>query len=433
MDNSRKKSSEILALRLGHVRELLGKLNVVVSLVHEQNEQKRDILISLARQEVLTELKSRLQQLHVADIAHIIENLSPDERGIVWQEIKTERTGDILLELNDAVREQIINQLPEPALLAVLKYLDADDLAYLSDDIPLHIVEQALKDCTEYEREFYRTSVTFDEDSVGHLMTHMMVSVHEKDSLEDVLAKLRNLEEYPSHLDKLFVLDQRGVFRGLLLIQNLLRNTLDKRVQNVMTTEAVVFSPEENARTAARAFERYDLISAPVLNERGKLIGRLTVDAMMDYERDKAGEEMLAMAGLGKTEDLFQTIRTGVRNRSFWVFMNVLTALVASRIVGIFEDTIAQVVALAALMPVVASVGGNTGNQTSALMIRSLALGQLNKQNLFLMIRKELGINLVNGVLLGLVVALFAYVIYHNLKLSLVIGIAMLMNLMIAA
>lgn len=432
MSDTPKTTDQILTHQLEHIRELLNKVNVVVSLAHSQAQQRGDILENLARHHVLAELKNRIQHLHVADIAYIITNLSPDDRMLLWQQIRVTRAGDVLLELDEEIREQIITQLPETALLALLEHLDADDLAYLADEIPQTILEQALHTLSESDRQFFATSVAFGEDSVGHLMTHSFVSVRENQTLEQVLLMLRSLADYPSHLDKLFVLDQRGVFRGLLPLQTLLRNAPEKRVQDLMITEAVIFNPHDNTRDAVQAFERYDLISAPVINERGKLIGRLTVDDIMDYQRSQADEDMLALAGLSRKEDLFVTIRAGVRNRSVWVLINVITALIASRVIGVFEDTIAQVVALAALMPIVASVGGNTGNQTTALMIRFLTMGQLNRQNMLLMIRKELGITLVNGLLLGTGVGFFAYLFYLNLTLAIVIAVAMLLNLLIA-
>lgn len=432
MSDASKTTDQILTHQLEHIRELLNKVNVVVSLAHSQAQQRGDILENLARHHVLAELKGRLQHLHVADIAYIITNLAPDDRMLLWQQIRVSRAGDVLLELDEGIREQIIEQLSQTELLAALEHLDADDLAYLADEIPQPILEQALHALSETERQFFATSVTFGEDSVGHLMTHSFVAVRDNQTLEQVLLLLRTIEEYPSHLDKLFVLDQRGVFRGLLPMQTLLRHAPDRHVHELMVTEAVIFHPQDNARDAAQAFERYDLISAPVISDRGKLIGRLTVDDIMDYQRDKADEDMLALAGLSRQEDLFVTIRAGVHNRSVWVFINVLTALIASRVIGLFEHTIAQVVALAALMPIVASVGGNTGNQTTALMIRFLTTGQLNRQNMLLMMRKELGITFVNGILLGSGVGFFAYLFYLNLTLAVVVAAAMLLNLLIA-
>lgn len=433
MSDSQKTTDKILTQQLDHIRELLNKVNVVVSLAHSQVQQRGDILENLARHQILAELKSWVQRLHAADIAYLITNLAPDDRMLLWQQIKTSRAGDVLLELDEAIRKQFIMQTAESELLAMLEQLDADDLAYLADEIPQAILEQALKTLSESERQFFATSVTFGEDSVGHLMTHSFVAVRDNQSLEQVLLMLRSLEDYPSHLDKLFVLDQRGVFRGLLPIQILLRNPPEKRVQDLTITDAVIFHPNDSARDAASAFERYDLISAPVLNERGKLIGRLTVDDIMDYQHNKADEEMLALAGLSRQEDLFVTIREGVRNRGAWLMINVFTALVASRVIGAFEGTIAHVVALATLMPIVASVGGNTGNQTTALMIRYLGMGQLDRQNMRLMARKEIGITIVIGLLLGSVAGLFAYLIYFNLKLTIVLGVAMLLNLLIAS
>lgn len=433
MRDTHKTTDKILTQQLDHVRELLNKVNVVVSLAHSQVQQRGEILENLARQQMLAELKNWVQRLHAADIAYIIGNLTPDDRILLWQQLKSSLAGDVLLELDETIRKQIIAQTGETELLSILVHLDADDLAYLADELPQALLGQALKTLSESERQFFATSVTFSEDSVGHLMTHSFMAVRDNQSLEQVLLMLRELEDYPSHLDKLFVLDQRGVFRGLLPIQTLLRNPPDKRVQDLTVIDAVIFHPNDNARDAAQAFERYDLISAPVLNERGKLIGRLTVDDIMDYQRNKADEEMLALAGLSRQEDLFVTIREGVRNRSVWLMINVFTALVASRVIGAFEGTIAHVVALATLMPIVASVGGNTGNQTTALMIRSLGLRQMDRQNLRLMARKELGITIVIGLLLGSVAGLFAFLIYFNFKLAIVLGTAMLLNLLIAS
>lgn len=433
MSDPQKTTDKILTQQLDHLRELLNKVNVVVSLAHSQVQQRGDILENLARHQILAELKSWVQRLHAADIAYLITNLAPEDRLLLWQQIKTSRAGDVLLELDETIRKQIIAQTAEPELLAMLEQLDADDLAYLADEIPQPILEQALKTLSESERQFFATSVTFSEDSVGHLMTHSFVAVRDNQSLEQVLLMLRGLDDYPSHLDKLFVLDQRGVFRGLLPIQVLLRNSPEKRVHDLTITDAVIFHPNDSARDAASAFERYDLISAPVLSERGKLIGRLTVDDIMDYQHTKTDEEMLALAGLSRQEDLFVTIREGVRNRGAWLMINVFTALVASRVIGAFEGTIAHVVALATLMPIVASVGGNTGNQTTALMIRFLGMGQADRQNMLLMARKEMGITIVIGLLLGSVAGLFAYLIYFNLKLTVVLGVAMLLNLLIAS
>jgi magnesium transporter len=200
-----------------------------------------------------------------------------------------------------------------------------------------------------------------------------------------------------------------------------------------MATDVVRFRADDSAQDAAQAFERYDLVSAPVVNDRGKLAGRLTVDVMMDYLRQRTSDELLKIAGLSREEDIFLTIWSSARNRWAWLSINLFTAFVASRVIGLFEASITQLVALAALMPIVASVGGNTGNQTTALVIRAITMGQLTVGNVAQLIRKELGISVLNGVLFGIVVALFAILLYHNLALGLVIASAMLLNLTLAA
>jgi magnesium transporter len=216
-------------------------------------------------------------------------------------------------------------------------------------------------------------------------------------------------------------------------VQTLLLGDPAAIVRDVMATDVVRFLPEDDAREAAQAFERYDLVSAPVLNERGKLMGRLTVDIVMDYIREESADEVLGLVGLSGAEDLYAPVWQSARNRWLWLSLNLITAFVASRVIGLFEDTIAQIVALAALMPIVASIGGNTGNQTTALIIRGLAMGQVDRSTTAHLLRKELGVGLLNGVMLGSLVGLFALAFYHNASLGLVIAAAVVLNLAIAA
>ena len=200
-----------------------------------------------------------------------------------------------------------------------------------------------------------------------------------------------------------------------------------------MAKEVVKFTPDDNASDASKAFERYDLISAPVINNRGKLIGRLTVDIVMDYIRDESVEDVLNMAGVKGEEDLFSPLFDSAKNRGPWLMVNLFTAFIASRVIGLFEDTIVQLVALAALMPIVASIAGNTGNQTTALIIRALSQGQITSENTWLLIKKEISVSMINGLVFGSIVGVFALVLYQDISLSIVIASAMLTTLMIAA
>ena len=229
------------------------------------------------------------------------------------------------------------------------------------------------------------------------------------------------------------MVDARHQLKGVLPLRALLLNDPARRVGELKLTDPVVFGADEAAADAARAFERYDLISAPVVNERSKLLGRLTVDAVVDFIREESEEDALNRAGLRGDEDLFAPIWDSARNRWLWLSVNLCTAFVASRAIGLFENTISQIVALATLMPIVAGIGGNSGNQTTALVVRGLALGEITPDNKGYLVLKELGVGLMNGLVWGATVGLFAYLLYWNLPLGLVMAAAMLLNLLLAA
>jgi magnesium transporter len=427
------KSHDILEQNLEQVRALLAKHRVVEFMVHSQDSPRHELVESLVHRQNLAELRNRLLRLHPADIAYILEALPPEYRLLAWQQVSADRGGEVLLEMSDAVRRPLIEATDPEPLVAALQALDADDLSYIAEDLPEDILQRCLQSLSAEERTWVEAAIRYPEDSVGALMSNVMVTARETDTLAQVLEQLRGLGEMPIHTDKLFVLDRRGLFKGVLTLQAMLLSRPDATVADVMATDVVRFRADDSAQDAAQAFERYDLVSAPVVNDRGKLAGRLTVDVMMDYLRQRTSDELLKIAGLSREEDIFLTIWSSARNRWAWLSINLFTAFVASRVIGLFEASITQLVALAALMPIVASVGGNTGNQTTALVIRAITMGQLTVGNVAQLIRKELGISVLNGVLFGIVVALFAILLYHNLALGLVIASAMLLNLTLAA
>jgi magnesium transporter len=252
-------------------------------------------------------------------------------------------------------------------------------------------------------------------------------------TLKAISSYIRKLSKLPSHTDKLFVVDQDNAVKGVLPLQRLLTHAPSLQVADVMVTDIVMFQTDLDTDEAARAFERYDLISAPVVNKEGKLQGRLCVDNIMDYIREQADEELLIHAGVTEEEDLFSSVWKSARNRWGWLLVNIITAFASTRIIGLFEGVILQLVALASLMPIVAAMGGNTGNQTSMLIIRSLALGQITKSNVHRLIKKELALATINGTLIGLIIGGLSFILYRDLALSAVMSIAMLINLLVAA
>ena len=241
------------------------------------------------------------------------------------------------------------------------------------------------------------------------------------------------LKELPGHTDKLFVVDYEGILKGVLPIKRLLVNDPEKKVADVMASDPVSFHPDEDAYDAAQAFERYDLISAPVVDKNDKLIGRLTIDEMVDLIREESETEVLNMAGLREEEDIFASVWRSLRNRWAWLAVNLITAFIASRVIGLFEGSIEKLVALAALMPIVAGIGGNSGNQTITMIVRAMALDQVNTGNTSRLMRKELAVALINGVVWGGVIGIVAYMLYGSWSLGVVMTAAMTLNLLLAA
>ena len=428
-----KKPQESLQDRLAQVIELLHRHKLVEDLTHRQEGQHHDRVENLVHRQNLAELQRKLEDLHPADIAHILEALPLDERLTVWQLVKAERDGDILLEVSDAVRETLIADMDDHEILAAAKDLDADELADLAPELPRDVVHELMETLDAQQRERVRSALSYEEDQVGALMDFEMVTIREDVSLEVVLRYLRRLKELPGHTDKLFVVDYDGVLKGVLPIKRLLVNDPEKQVGEVMADDPVSFHPDEDGYDAAQAFERYDLISAPVVDKNGKLIGRLTIDEMVDLIREESESEVLNMAGLREEEDIFASVWKSVRNRWAWLAINLVTAFLASRVIGLFEGSIEKLVALAALMPIVAGIGGNSGNQTITMIVRAMALDQVSTGNTARLVRKELGVSLINGILWGGVIGGVAYYLYDSWSLGVVMTAAMTLNLLLAA
>ena len=419
---------------LEQVIELLRKHELAASAAaREETDSRRELVETLVHTLHLTELQKLLDELHPADVAYILEALPVEQRLIVWDLVKAERDGEILLEVSDAVRETLIAHMDEKELVAATEQLDTDEIADLAPDLPREVIQDVFKSLPVEEREQLRAAMSYPEDAVGALMDFDMVEIRDDVTLEVVLRYLRRLDEMPDHTDQLFVVDREARLKGLLPVNRLLVTDPETVVAAVMEKEFIKFHPGEKAQDAATAFERYDLVSAPVVDDRGRLVGRVTVNAVVDYIREETDNEMLSAGGLLEEEDLFASVWKSVRNRWAWLAVNLVTAFIASRVIGLFEHSIAQLVALAALMPIVAGISGNSGNQTITMIVRALALGQISLVNARKLFAKEIGVSLLNGVIWGGVVGLFAFFIYHSWQLGVVMTGAMVLSLMLAA
>jgi magnesium transporter len=380
-----------------------------------------------------SDLRTRLEALHPADIAAILEALPLDERAVVWDLVKADRDGEILVEVSDAVRETLIEAMDRRELVAAAETLEADELADIAPDLPPAVIEEVVQALPLEERERLRAALSYPEGAVGALMDFDHVAVREDVTLEAVTRYLRRLDELPDHTDQLFVVDREQVLKGTLPLARLIVSDLDREVRHVMVAEAVKLHPQDRAEDAAGAFERYDLISATVVDAAGRLTGRLTVNAVVDYIREASAETQLAEAGLRQEEDVFAPVLDSFKNRWAWLAVNLVTAFIASRVIGVFEHSIAQLVALAALMPIVAGIGGNSGNQTITMIVRALALGQIQGTYWTKLLGKELGVALLNGAVWGTLLGAIAYAFYGNVALSGVMALAMMLNLLLAA
>ncbi|MDX9699682.1 MAG: magnesium transporter [Rhodocyclaceae bacterium] len=420
--------------QLREVQELLSRQKLVEDLVHRQDMPRHALVEGLLHKQHLSELQQRLDQLHPADIAFILEALPLEDRLLVWNLVKAERDGEILLEVSDAVRESLIETMDAEELKAAAGSLDADELADLAPDLPPEIMEDVFRSLDSEGREQLQAAMSYPEDTVGALMEFDMVTVREDVTLEVVLRYLRRFDELPDHTDKLFVVDREEHLKGILTIETLLINDPDRLVGDVMRTETVIsFEPGDDADDAAQAFERYDLISAPVVDSEKRVIGRLTVADVVDYIREESEQEILNKAGLREEEDIFASVWDSVKNRWAWLAINMGTAILASRVIGLFEDSIEQLVALAALMPIVAGIGGNSGNQTITMIVRAIAMGQVEQSALKRLMRKEVGVALINGLFWGGILGLLAWWLYGNWALGVVMTSAMTLNLLLAA
>jgi magnesium transporter len=423
---------------LAEVTALLRRHRLVEGLIHEQREHAPQMPGASLEQSTVAKstreaLEQMLARLHPADIAYILEALPRDERLYIWDLVKADRDGDILVEVSDAVRETLISTMDTDELVAATETLPADEIASIAHDLPREVMDDVLQHLPVEEREQLRAAMSFDEDMVGAWMDFEDVQIRADVTLEVVLRYLRRFEQLPPQTDQLFVVDRDERLEGVLPINRLIVSDPERLVRDVMEPPVVTLLHHEDVGNAARAFERYDLVSAAVVDTNGRLVGRVTVDDVLDFVRERSEEEMLAQAGLRGEEDVFASVWKSFQNRWTWLAVNLVTAFIASRVIGIFEGSIQRLVALAALMPIVAGIGGNSGNQTITMIVRALALGQVTREQSRQLIRKELAVSLLNGLIWGGVMGVIAMMLYDQVSLGLVMVLAMTLNLLLAA
>ena len=375
-----------------------------------------------------------VNSLHPAEIAFLIESLPDEEqRAKIWNLVAIERKGETLTHLNDYIRLQFIDSMPTSELVVTTRTMDHDDMADILPDMPDVVSRVLLQSMETQHRERLESVLSYPEDSAGGLMNTDTISIRTDITLETVMRYLRFLGKLPDTTDNLMVVDKQGIYQGVLYLSDLLTNDPEQYVSSVMSTDLHGINASTDQAEVAALFERRDLITAPVVDEDGYLLGRITIDDIVDVIRDEGEHTFMSQAGLSEEDDMFAPVLSSSKRRALWLGINLLTALLASAVIGIFQVTIEKVVALAVLMPIVASMGGIAGSQTLTLVIRGMALGQLSSKNYQSLMIKELSVSFINGLLWALVLAIISGLWFSSEALALVIGIAVVINLVIAA
>ncbi|MEX2165220.1 MAG: magnesium transporter [Sulfuricaulis sp.] len=374
-----------------------------------------------------------LSGLHPADISHVLEGLTPELRATVWGQVDIQRMGEVLLELPEEVRIDLVKQMDGQALVAAARVLDTDDIADLIPDLSDEVIAEILFALDLQDRQRLNAVLSYPKDTAGGLMNVDAVTVRENITLEVVLRYLRRRGELPEHTNQLFVVDRSDRVVGALPVSRLLITETRVRVSQVMERDMVKFTVLTPDQEIAEAFERYNLVSAPVVDDNNRLLGRITIDDVVDVIRDLADRQVMAPAGLSEDEDIFAPVVRTSRKRAIWLGVNLVTAFIAASVVGLFEQTIAQVAILAVMMPIVAGMGGNAGTQTLTSVIRALALGIVSEANARRVLIKELMVGAFNGLVFALTVGLATILWHQNYLVALAITLAMVINLVMAA
>jgi magnesium transporter len=400
---------------------------------HDKTARQLRLLSDALDSGRLGPVRRHVNTLSPAEIGNLLESLPPGKREVVWGLVDPEDDGEVLVHVGDEVRESLIAEMDPDELVAAVEDLDIDDLADLVEDLPDTVIDEVLKSMDRENRDRLEQVLSYDEDTAGRLMNPDVVTVRADTTVDVVLRYLRLRGELPDHTDHLYVVNRRHQLMGWVAIQDLVTSDPNTPINRLIDEQLESIHVDETSAKVAREFSDNDWVSAPVVDDANVLLGRITIDDVVDIIREQAEHQALGAAGLDEDEDLFSPVLRATRRRLIWLSINLGTAFVAAGVVGQFEATIDQLVALAVLMPIVAGMGGNAGTQVLALMVRGLALGQVGASNVRVLLWKELRVALVNGVVLGVVLGLVVYAWFGSAGLSLVIATALTCNLLLAA
>jgi len=396
-------------------------------------EQQSSALAENISDGSLSAARKIMLAMHPAEIADALEALPPARRRILWDAIDTMLEGDILMEVGDEVRESLVRGMDVEELRAATEQLDLDDLADFVQSLPEHLTAEVLAGMDRQDRARLDQVLAYPEESAGGLMNLDVITVREDVTVDVVLRYLRRRSDLPRQTNRLWVTDRYGRYQGELPLRLILTNAPDTLVSDIYTNIIEPMHVLTSQTDVARMFEDFDLVSAPVVDDENHLIGRVTIDDVVDVIREEAEQSVMSMAGLNQEDDIFAPVLRSTRKRALWLGVNLLTALLASWVIAQFDSTLERIVTLAVLMSVVPSMGGIAGSQTLTLVIRGQALNQINRRNLRDLLTREVAIGLLNGLIWSMIVATLVWLWFGDVQIGIIIGLALVINLVTAA
>ena len=375
----------------------------------------------------LNQIRRLLSKMTAPEIAHALESSPPKQRNLLFSLLKTEEEGDVLFELGEEIQQDLVSNISNEELIEAVKELELDEIVDILQNLPEERMNNILSNMSLVDRKRIEIGLTFPDNTAGGLLNTDVISVRPNNSINEVISYLRDQSDLPENTDKIFVVNNENEYLGELLISKIITSKPTMLVREIMETEFLPIDVDLDDKEVATIFERNDLISSSVIDKDGKLIGRITIDDVVDVIREDADQNLLGMAGVA--EDTFAPPGRAAKSRVFWLSLNLITAFIAASTINLFQDVIDKIVYLAVLMPIVASMGGVAATQTLTIVLRGLTLEQINTSNIRWLFKRELAVSILNGIVLSILVGLVTFGWFKDITIAILISCALVINL----
>jgi magnesium transporter len=400
----------------------------------EKSEKKLSTIINDLEKDKATNIKNTLSSLNPSEIARLLESLTQRERNVLWQMVDQEDEGEILKELIEEVRQNLISQMNASELIAATQDMELDDLADILSDLPNQITDQVIKALDKQDQNRLESVISYDENTAGGLTNPKIISIRRGVNIDGLMKYLRNMHALPENTNYIYVINRDNQYIGAVKLVDLFTQSKEMPIEEIMDSNVKAIHADVLAEEVAIEFQDLDLISAPVTDSNNRLLGQITIDDVVDVIQDQVNSEIFNMAGLDDEDDMFAPIFISSKRRAVWLGANLVAAFIVATAVSLFQETLDQIVILAVLMPIVASMGGVAGNQTLILVIRGIAMGKIQKSNAIKLLNKEALVALLNGFIWSIVVSIFSVILFNTKwEIGIIVGLSMLINIIASA